>query len=111
MTFIIQKKKCSAFNLNLMMLILCYHQKPVANETISRFIVNDKNKILYCFVPKTGTTTTKHVFYNLEHGTNTTTLFLGSKHLKFLSEYTDNEILRRLETYIKFIVVRDPLER
>ncbi|XP_035697496.1 carbohydrate sulfotransferase 9-like isoform X1 [Branchiostoma floridae] len=85
--------------------------KPVANETISRFIVNDKYKILYCFVPKTGTTTTKHVFYNLEHGTNTTTLFLGSKHLKFLSEYTDNEILRRLETYIKFIVVRDPLER
>ncbi|XP_019630634.1 PREDICTED: carbohydrate sulfotransferase 10-like isoform X2 [Branchiostoma belcheri] len=85
--------------------------EPVSKEAISRFIVNDKYQILYCFVPKTGTTTTKHVFYNLEHGTNTTTLFLGSKHLKFLSEFTETEIYRRLETYIKFIVVRDPLER
>ncbi|CAH1251508.1 CHST10 [Branchiostoma lanceolatum] len=84
-----------------------------SKHTLGQLIVNDKYNILYCFVPKTGCTTTKLVFYNLEKGTNHTlnTVEVHKYNFTFLDQYSDEEIQQRLKNYRKFIVVRDPLER
>ncbi|XP_078666149.1 carbohydrate sulfotransferase 11-like isoform X1 [Branchiostoma floridae x Branchiostoma belcheri] len=84
-----------------------------SKHTLGQLIVNDKYNILYCFVPKTGCTTTKLVFYNLEMGTNHTlnTVEVHKYNFTFLDQYSSEEIEHRLRNYYKFIVVRDPLER
>ncbi|XP_035669201.1 carbohydrate sulfotransferase 10-like isoform X1 [Branchiostoma floridae] len=84
-----------------------------SKHTLGQLIVNDKYNILYCFVPKTGCTTTKLVFYNLEMGTNHTmnTIEVHKHNFTYLDQYSDEEIEQRLRNYQKFIVVRDPLER
>ncbi|XP_066278551.1 carbohydrate sulfotransferase 11-like [Branchiostoma lanceolatum] len=78
-----------------------------------RYAVSDKYKLIYCFVPKTGSTTTAHVFYQLEHGRGANK-FLNKTpglYLKRLSDYTKEEARLRMRTYTKFITARDPIQR
>ncbi|XP_078665437.1 carbohydrate sulfotransferase 11-like [Branchiostoma floridae x Branchiostoma belcheri] len=82
-------------------------------------IVIDKTKTIYCYIPKTGCTTTKLVMYNLQHDTNLTSADLGPNKkvqihqypFKLLNKYSMEDAQMRLKTYNKLIVVRDPLER
>ncbi|XP_078681479.1 carbohydrate sulfotransferase 10-like [Branchiostoma floridae x Branchiostoma belcheri] len=81
----------------------------------NRFVVNEKYKLLYCQVFKTGSTTTLTILHNLEHGERRSTHDMRSKldelPFKRLSDYTDEEARLRLETYAKLLIVRNPLER
>eukprot|EP00058_Branchiostoma_floridae_P017715 XP_002603204.1 hypothetical protein BRAFLDRAFT_126989 [Branchiostoma floridae] len=98
--------------LDLVLVLFTFQEYP-SKHTLGQLIVNDKYNILYCFVPKTGCTTTKLVFYNLEMGTNHTmnTIEVHKHNFTYLDQYSDEEIEQRLRNYQKFIVVRDPLER
>ena len=82
-----------------------------------RLLLDEKYKVLYCFIPKVGCTTWKNVLVSLHHdemeinvrkrihvnvakvGLN----FLGRK------SHADQKVI--LDTYKKFLFVRDPMER
>ncbi|XP_035687546.1 carbohydrate sulfotransferase 11-like, partial [Branchiostoma floridae] len=86
------------------------------SRKFNNFIVIEKTKTVYCFIPKTGCTTTKLVFYNLEHDVNITDFekdnsWIHRQTFTKLGSYSKEDIHIRLKTYNKFIVVRDPLER
>ncbi|XP_078665957.1 carbohydrate sulfotransferase 11-like [Branchiostoma floridae x Branchiostoma belcheri] len=79
-------------------------------------IVIDKTKTIYCYIPKTGCTTTKLVMYNLQHDTNVSIadnkrIQIHRYPFKLLNSYSMEDAAMRLKTYNKLIVVRDPLER
>ncbi|KAL6033229.1 hypothetical protein STEG23_000038 [Scotinomys teguina] len=83
---------------------------------VSRIYVEDKHKILYCEVPKAGCSNWKRILmvlnglassvYNISHGA----VHYG-KHLKTLNSFDLEGIRMRLNTYTKFVFVRDPMER
>ena len=95
------------------------------NQTYSRLLVDDEHNLLYCFIPKTGTTSWKFLLLNLTQGnltlsgsiSKTGTDFTAHKYvhssesLQRLSEYSPAERNFRLRTYFKFLVVRNPLDR
>ncbi|XP_019617826.1 PREDICTED: carbohydrate sulfotransferase 10-like [Branchiostoma belcheri] len=104
--------------------ILRYHPPEEASvaglqKYRHNLIVIDKTKTIYCYIPKTGCTTTKLVMYNLQHDTNLTSADLGPNKkveihrypFKLLNKYSMEDAQMRLKTYNKLIVVRDPLER
>uniref|UniRef100_A0A672II10 Carbohydrate sulfotransferase n=1 Tax=Salarias fasciatus TaxID=181472 RepID=A0A672II10_SALFA len=75
---------------------------------LDRIFVSDKHKILFCQTPKVGNTQWKKVLIVLNEG-------LVHDHdrngLHRLSSLTPQEISHRLNTYFKFLMVRDPFER
>ncbi|XP_035668722.1 carbohydrate sulfotransferase 10-like [Branchiostoma floridae] len=81
----------------------------------NRFVVNERYKLLYCQVFKTGSTTTLTILHNLEHNERRSTHDMRAKledlPFKRLADYTDEEVRLRLETYSKLLIVRNPLER
>ncbi|XP_078681512.1 carbohydrate sulfotransferase 10-like isoform X2 [Branchiostoma floridae x Branchiostoma belcheri] len=83
--------------------------------TRRRFIVNERYKLLYCQVFKTGSTTTLTILHNLEHNDRRNTHDmreqLNDLPFKRLNTYSDEEVRFRFETYTKLIIVRNPLER
>ncbi|XP_035663873.1 carbohydrate sulfotransferase 13-like, partial [Branchiostoma floridae] len=80
---------------------------------LGRYSVSEKYKLIYCFVPKTGSTTTAHVMYQLENGRGTNKVLNRTPglYLKRLSDYSNEEASLRLRTYTKFITARDPIQR
>lgn len=91
-------------------------------DVYSHLLVDDKHKVLYCYIPKAACTSwrsmlltlTGHfdpshpeVFRQCVHDHDFT-----SKHgLKTLSMFTPNDVKQRLITYTKFMAVRDPIKR
>ena len=70
--------------------------------------VDDDLKLIYCVVPKVGTSTWKKVIAKsrqIRPGINRWIMW------KRLSNYTEEERSRRLTTYFKFVFVREPLQR
>ena len=70
--------------------------------------VDDDLKLIYCVVPKVGTSTWKKVIAKsrqIRPGINRWIMW------KCLSNYTEEERSRRLTTYFKFVFVREPLQR
>jgi hypothetical protein len=86
-------------------------------QSYKHLMYDDKYKMLYCFVPKGGCTSLKPVFEYLHglidanqtldrhdiHGANT--------HKTLLSRLSRAEREKRLKTYYKIMILRDPLER
>lgn len=92
----------------------------LADQTslMGHLIVDDRHKALYCYVPKVACTNWKRLMMILSGFTNETDPLLipaDSVHrpgaLTKLDEYAPEEIVHRLQTYKKFLFVRDPLER
>ncbi|XP_033098107.1 carbohydrate sulfotransferase 10-like [Anneissia japonica] len=87
-------------------------------DTIGRNImVNDKYKLLFCFIPKVGCTTWKRIFLVL-NGFINTTLDLKPGEVKAvfsnittLKQTTAIEALKKLKTYTKITFVRHPFSR
>ena len=74
-------------------------------------IVNDKYKVIFCYIPKVACSQWKHVFLALDNRTDVDDVHLN-KHYKFLfNDYSDEDIKVRLQSYFKFLFVREPLER
>ncbi|XP_069186249.1 carbohydrate sulfotransferase 11 isoform X3 [Procambarus clarkii] len=94
-------------------------EELVANpKMLNNLIVDDKNHILYCYVPKVACTNWKRILLMLIGGTNFTEPFsipADSVHRKNvftkLGDLEPQEIRHRLHTYTKFLFVRHPIER
>ena len=82
----------------------------IAREDLQYIIVNDKYKVLYCFIPKVACSQWNLVFLSLDNRTNVKDIH-DPRNFKFLSQYSDEGIKVRLHTYFKFLFVRDPFER
>uniref|UniRef100_A0A8C6QGQ7 Carbohydrate sulfotransferase n=1 Tax=Nannospalax galili TaxID=1026970 RepID=A0A8C6QGQ7_NANGA len=92
------------------------HPQSQLFHVVSRIYVEDKHKILYCEVPKAGCSNWKRVLmvlnglasstYNISHDA----VHYG-KHLKTLDSFDLKGIHMRLNTYVKAVFVRDPMER
>ncbi|XP_055766950.1 carbohydrate sulfotransferase 10-like [Salvelinus fontinalis] len=85
---------------------------------LDRIFVCDKHKILFCQTPKVGNTQWKKVLIVLNGEFSTVEEIpenLVHDHekngLPRLSSLTEKEITKRLATYFKFFIVRDPFER
>ena len=82
----------------------------MSRELLGHLIANDKYKVIYCYIPKVACSQWKRVFLDLENRTN-----LGDVHsegnFKFLQEYSDEGVKMRLQSYYKFLFVREPFER
>ena len=99
--------------------------------------MDDMRKIIYCSVPKVGSTNmkialaktggvlndkytemlekSKNISSTLTHGSPSSYVhgagFLKAANLKRLSSYSQEEIIERLENYFKFVIVRGPWSR
>ena len=72
-------------------------------------IVDDKHKLIYCPIPKIGSTTwARYLNSAMGHGKLNNT---AGQVTKSLSMYTDEEAEYRLTNYMKILVVRHPLDR
>ncbi|XP_017284198.1 carbohydrate sulfotransferase 8 [Kryptolebias marmoratus] len=90
--------------------------KTITPEHVKHIYVEDKNKLLYCSVPKSGCSNWKRTLMvlsgqasrveNIPHET-----VHNGVHIKNLNTFNQKEIMHRLETYNKFLFVREPLER
>ncbi|XP_078577585.1 carbohydrate sulfotransferase 10-like [Branchiostoma floridae x Branchiostoma japonicum] len=82
---------------------------------LRRFVVNERHKLLYCQVFKTGSTTTLTILHNLEYNKHRSTVGMRKtfdrQPIKRLKNYTKEEVRLRFEKYTKLLIVRDPLER
>ncbi|KAG8504891.1 Carbohydrate sulfotransferase 10, partial [Galemys pyrenaicus] len=85
---------------------------------LDRIFVCDKHKILFCQTPKVGNTQWKKVlivlngaFPSIEEIPENVVHDHEKNGLPRLSSFSDAEIQKRLKTYFKFFIVRDPFER
>ncbi|XP_043927012.1 carbohydrate sulfotransferase 10 isoform X2 [Protopterus annectens] len=97
--------------------------KNVTYSGISRFVldrifVSDKYKILFCQTPKVGNTQWKKVLIVLNGAFSSIKKIPESlvhdhekNHLPRLSSYRKPEVKKRLNSYFKFLIVRDPFDR
>ncbi|XP_068692027.1 carbohydrate sulfotransferase 10-like isoform X2 [Montipora capricornis] len=93
---------------------LTYTKGNIDRKKLGYFMVNDKYKVVYCFIPKVACTQWNKVFLALDNRPNVAdrSVIHNPKNFKFLSQgYSAEEIEVRLRTYFKFVFVRDPLER
>ncbi|XP_022777724.1 carbohydrate sulfotransferase 11-like [Stylophora pistillata] len=82
-------------------------------EDISKLniIVNEKYKILFCYIPKIACTQWKTVIASLSGPQLAYPGIHDARNFKFLSNYPTDEVKRMLKTYFKFVFVREPFER
>ena len=84
--------------------------RNLQKEELQYLIVNDKYKVIYCFIPKVACTQWNRVFLALDKRTNVVNEH-DPRLFKFLSQYSDEGIKLRLQSYFKFFFVREPFER
>jgi len=86
---------------------------------LSQLIVDDQNGILYCYIPKVACTNWKRIMMILTGSskgeTNPLDIQASDSHLKngfkTLNQFSNSEILYRVNHYLKFMFVRHPFER
>ena len=85
-------------------------------DVLHHIVVDDKNHLLYCYVPKVACTTWKRLLmittglsdvqdYEQINGLD------AHRRLRRLSNYSSDEVNHRLKTYMKFMFARHPFER
>lgn len=81
--------------------------------TFQHVIVDDRHKLLYCYVPKVACSNWKRVFQVLsgKYKKVEDILKLDHNDFKFLSDYSPHEIEHKLQNYFKFLFVRNPVDR
>ncbi|XP_028904019.1 carbohydrate sulfotransferase 10 [Ornithorhynchus anatinus] len=97
--------------------------KNLSHTAVSKFVLDrifvcDKHKILFCQTPKVGNTQWKKVLIVLNGvfpsiGEIPESLVHDHEKngLPRLSSFSDSEVQKRLKSYFKFFIVRDPFER
>ncbi|XP_041459271.1 carbohydrate sulfotransferase 11-like [Lytechinus variegatus] len=91
----------------------------VAGSQDSHFIVDEKYKLVYCYVPKVACTSWKRVFLVLngvmkrpdDLPQTQVNNVIGPRKLSFLSSYNKSKRAEILKSYTKFLVVRHPFHR
>ncbi|XP_054751002.2 carbohydrate sulfotransferase 11-like [Lytechinus pictus] len=88
----------------------------ITDNTYRHIYVNDKHNLLYCFVPKVGCSNWKRVMMIL-NGSKKKLSEISSDEVHFnngmkrLAGFTPRDRQHKLETYKKFIYVRNPFVR
>ena len=85
------------------------------NETIDtkkldNIIVDEKFKLLFCYIPKVSCSQWKSVMASL-NGTPSNYWIHNPRNFKFLDAYPKDETEKMLKSYFKFVFVREPFER
>ncbi|GFR71461.1 carbohydrate sulfotransferase [Elysia marginata] len=89
-------------------------------EMLQNVIVDDKNKLLFCQIPKVASTTWRRIFLQLTGKVDVSDFLSISaddihhkydNHFAYLSEFSEDQISQRLRDYFKFVFVREPFER
>ncbi|XP_066288166.1 carbohydrate sulfotransferase 14-like [Branchiostoma lanceolatum] len=92
-----------------------YNLETWEQKTLFRhIIVNDKYKFLYCYIPKVACSNWKKVIKVLDGKIENVEKRVKMDHRKdlvFLSDLPADEVKSRLESYYKFMFVRDPMQR
>ena len=92
----------------------------IVNSKLNHLIVNDKHKVLYCFVPKVACTNLKRVFLLLTGKMNETEPLklkandvhtIYTKYFHLLHQDSEEDIKFKIKHYRKIVFVREPLER
>lgn len=81
---------------------------------LDKFLIDDKNKFIYCTVPKVATTPLKMTLMRLRNDSGlkiTGATAHNPKYWRHMSEYNEKELSPRLATYFKFLFVREPFHR
>ncbi|XP_001631214.2 carbohydrate sulfotransferase 14 isoform X3 [Nematostella vectensis] len=80
---------------------------------LHHILVNEKQNILYCYVPKVACSNWKRVITVLDGNASDTETIKAVNHegFKRLSSFSAEEIRYRLQNYYKFMFVRNPLDR
>ena len=87
------------------------YKTKLSNWDLNLVIVDDENKIIYCTIPKVSSTTWKRVLGDLR-GLDKNIERIHRRELwRWLYQYTEEERLKRIKTYFKFVFVREPLHR
>ena len=87
------------------------HKTKPIDRDLEFILVDDENKIIYCTIPKVSSTTWKRVLGDLR-GLDRNIKRIHRRNLwRWLYQYTEEERLQRIETYFKFLFVREPLHR
>ena len=99
---------------------ICGPKRPLTTLTttqmmflLKHIIVDDNNKLLYCYVPKAACANWKRVMQVLsgKYARVEDIHKVDHTDFKFLSGYNPEEIEYRLNNYFKFMFVRHPLDR
>ena len=84
----------------------------VDDADFTRFIVIEKLKFVFCFIPKVSCTTWKRTLYTAKNPGN---VLHSNPHknslFKWLKDYSPDERKEILDTYYKAMFVREPFER
>ena len=84
----------------------------IEEADFTRFIVIEKLKFVFCFIPKVSCTTWKRVLYSAENqGEQIEKYFHRSGLFSWLKDYTVAERKEILKNYYKAMFVREPFER
>ena len=87
------------------------YKTKLVGKDLSFITVDDENKIIYCSIPKVSSTTWTRVLGDLRGLDKNTKHIHSKKWWRRLYQYTDEEKLKRIQTYFKFLFVREPLHR
>ncbi|XP_078382299.1 carbohydrate sulfotransferase 11-like [Oculina patagonica] len=90
-------------------------QNNRSNETVNtkkldNIIVDEKFKILFCYIPKVSCSQWKTVMASLNR-TKSRNWIHDAGNFKFLHQYPTDEAEKMLKSYFKFVFVREPFER
>lgn len=91
-----------------------FEQNPQpTRQQLGQLLFDDENKYIYCAVPKSASTPMKRTLLNLRNDSEKFAKW--NPHTprlwKHMSEYNTSENSKRLQTYFKFLFVREPLHR
>ncbi|XP_074054547.1 carbohydrate sulfotransferase 13 [Macrotis lagotis] len=93
-------------------------RRLLSPEDLRHLVVDDEHGVLYCYVPKVACTNWKRVMMVLTGGGKYRDPLEIAAHeahvpanLRTLADFSPAEINRRLRAYLKFLFVREPLER
>ena len=93
----------------------CRKETIVKPKYLDTIITDDRHRVLYCVIPKVAGTSFKSMMVdNLGIQTELKWFLPGYMNtigLKQLSQYSQEDISERLESYFKFMVVRHPFDR
>ena len=84
--------------------------EPINTKDLDNIIVDEKLRILFCYIPKVSCTQWKTALVHL-HRPEPKYYIHVAKNFKFLHEYPTEEAQRMLKSYFKFVFVREPFER
>ena len=79
-------------------------------KKLDNIMVDEKLKILFCYIPKVSCSQWKTVLMQLNPPEHKYYVH-NAKNFKFLHVYPKEEVERMLRTYFKFVFVREPFER